>query len=71
MSKNKKKSSLSEALVFIGIGFELITFTTVLGYIGYRIDNKYDMSPVGVVSGAAFGFICWFLHLLKLTRKYF
>ena len=55
------KQSGPAATASYGLIFSILIFT----YVGWQIDDHYDLSPLGVIIGVLLGIFIGFYHLIK------
>ncbi|MAL65011.1 MAG: hypothetical protein CMF94_02800 [Candidatus Marinimicrobia bacterium] len=71
----KQKSTLNSFLSFQKVinqagpaasaSYALIASLLIFTFIGYRVDNSFDSSPIGLVIGIIFGLVIGFYQLFK------
>lgn len=73
---NKKKGDnwlaiLRESAPFLGLGIQLAASVLLFFFIGYWIDEHYNISPVGKLVGMVIGCTAGFIQFFKsvLTNK--
>ena len=72
-AKLQPPSSFREAAPYLGLGIQLAAAILVFYFIGSWADRKFDTTPwlmvVGVLIGAAGGFIQFFRSVSELGKK--
>jgi len=54
---------------YLGIGFEYVAAVTVLGFLGHWcVDRNWDISPWGMLGGAALGMISETYRLIRESQ---
>lgn len=71
MSGGKRPAHWREALVFVGMGTELVLFTVIGGFGGAWLDREWDTDPWVMVGGIFLGALIGFLHFFRVARRFF
>jgi len=61
----KKKSSPQVIVTHLTLGLQLAITIFIFVYIGYRLDLRYDKSPVFLSLGTIVGMAVGFYHMMK------
>ena len=59
-----------KAVVFIGMGFELLGVTLGALYLGKFIDERYGFNGIGTAGLCFIVLIGWLYHLVILLKRY-
>lgn len=60
----------TKALVFAGMGFELVGIILSCIYFGQYFDSAYHLKGLGLVGFSAMGLIGWLIHVVALLKKF-
>lgn len=61
----------NEIARYIGLGAEITGSLVIPILLGYWIDSYFNISPFGVLTGAALGMILFFVMILKISKEKF
>ena len=62
------KNSQQLGIVF-GLSFQLVVAVSIGLYAGYYFDNKYEMQPLGCLTGSILGLVAGVIPLLRIHNK--
>lgn len=60
----------NKAIIFVGLGFELVGIVLASMYIGQKIDQIYGWGGLGVALMIFLGTGGWFYHLVILLKRF-
>lgn len=66
----KKQSNDPNMMIFMGMGFELLSITIGALYVGDIIDKHFGWPGYGVAGLTILVMIGWFVHLGVLLRRF-
>jgi F0F1-type ATP synthase assembly protein I len=68
--KKPGKGPPDKSMIFMGMGLEAVV--AVLGgfYIGLKLDDFLGKRGLGPAVGSILGLVGWFLHLLRVLKKF-
>ncbi|MCG3131964.1 MAG: hypothetical protein FLDDKLPJ_02774 [Phycisphaerae bacterium] len=69
---DKKSHPRKDALGQIGVGWSLVieflAYLGLLGYVGYRLDERYGWGGKGLMFGLMLALAGWIYRVLRVTR---
>lgn len=67
----RKNGNWKQALIFIGIGTELVLFTVIGALVGAWLDGKWGSSPWALIAGLTLGATAGFIHFFRVAKRFF
>jgi F0F1-type ATP synthase assembly protein I len=61
------RSTFRESAPYLTLGFQLAAAVLLFFFIGYWIDNKFGISPIGTLTGVVLGCIGGFFQFFKFA----
>jgi F0F1-type ATP synthase assembly protein I len=67
--KNEKISAFRKAAPYLNIGYVLLGSVVFFGFIGYTLDEKFQISPLFLILGIFLGLILGFYNMFKVINN--
>jgi len=68
--RDHEANLIAQAFRFIALAFEFVGFLGILGFVGFKVDEKYGVDPWGLLGGLLLGLGLGLFVLIRQLEKF-